>query len=409
MKYKYARIFVIIILSISLTGCFLFPPIKNDTVEWTVMVYLDADNNLESAGIDDINEMEIVGSSDDVNIVVQVDRIPYSVLATNNQGYADDVSNGDWTNTRRYYITQDFDSYIINSQLIGGDLGELNMGDPQTLVDFASWATINYPAKKYLLVIWNHGGGFRSLEYTTKDIAWDDTSGGDKITMPELEYALSDINTQIGKKIDIVGMDACLMAMTEVAYQIKDYADILVASEENEPADGWPYDTILGELAGNPFISSEQLAVDIVDEYIFSYPYNNVTQSAIDLSYIDTLAGQLSNLALAIMSDSSTTKSKYVLASVSSQYYGDWDFIDLYDFCNQLLAYSNSLDVKNIALNIQQTLNYSVIKSGYSGGSVSGSKGLSIYFPYTAYHYYYNYTNFAQDTFWDEMLSYLGY
>ena len=409
MKYKYARIFVIIILSISLTGCFLFPPIKNDTAEWTVMIYLDADNNLESAGIDDINEMEIVGSSDDVNIVVQVDRIPYSVLATNNQGYADDVSNGDWTNTRRYYITQDFDSYIINSQLIGGDLGELNMGDPQTLVDFASWATINYPAKKYLLVIWNHGGGFRSLEYTTKDIAWDDTSGGDKITMPELEYALSDINTQIGKKIDIVGMDACLMAMTEVAYQIKDYADILVASEENEPADGWPYDTILGELAGNPFISSEQLAVDIVDEYIYSYPYGNVTQSAIDLSYMDTLAGQLSNLALAIMSDSSTTKSKYVLASVSSQYYGDWDFIDLYDFCNQLLTYSNSLDVKNIALNIQQTLNYSVIKSGYSGGSVSGSKGLSIYFPYTAYHYYYNYTNFAQDTFWDEMLSYLGY
>jgi hypothetical protein len=409
MKYKYAIIFVLIILSISLTGCFLFPPIKNDTAEWTVMIYLDADNNLESAGIDDINEMEIVDSSDDVNIVVQVDRIPYSVLATNNQGYADDVSNGDWTNTRRYYITQDFDSYIINSQLIGGDLGELNMGDPQTLIDFANWAVTTYPAKKYLLVIWNHGGGFRSPAYTTKDIAWDDTSGGDKITMPELENALLAISAQMGKNIDIVGMDACLMAMMEVAYQIKDYADILVASEENEPADGWPYDTILGELVGNPLISSEQLAVDIVDEYIYSYPYGNVTQSAIDLSYMDTLAGQLSNLALAIMSDSSTTKSKYVLASVSSQYYGDWDFIDLYDFCNQLLTYSNSLDVKNIALNIQQTLNYSVIKSGYSGGSVSGSKGLSIYFPYTAYHYYYNYTNFAQDTFWDEMLSYLGY
>ncbi len=124
---------------------------------------------------------------------------------------------------------------------------------------------------------------------------------------------------------------------------------------------------------------------------------------------MDTLAGQLSNLALAIMSDSSTTKSKYVLASTSSQYYGDWDFIDLFDFCNQLLAYSNSLEVKNIASSIQQTLSYTVIKSGYNGGSVSGSKGLSIYFPYTAYHYYYNYTNFAQDTFWDEMLSYLGY
>jgi len=111
MKCKYTIIFILLILSIGLTGCFLFPPIKNDSAEWTVMVYLDADNNLESAGINDINEMEIVGSSDDVNVVVQVDRIPYSVLAANNQGYADDVSNGDWTNTRRYYIIQDFDPY----------------------------------------------------------------------------------------------------------------------------------------------------------------------------------------------------------------------------------------------------------------------------------------------------------
>jgi len=406
MKYKYAIIFVLIILLISLTGCFIFPPINN-TAEWTVMVYLDADNNLESAGIDDINEMEIVGSSSDVNVVVQVDRIPYSVLAANNEGHADDITNSNWTTTRRYYITQNFDPVQINSQL-KSDLGELNMGDPQTLIDFTSWAATNYPAKKYLLVIWNHGGGFRSLSLA-KDIAWDDTSGGDKITMPELEYALSTINTQMGKKIDIVGMDACFMAMTEVAYQIKDYADILVASEESEPFDGWPYDTILGELVGNPLMTSGQLAVDIVDEYIFSYPYGNVTQSAIDLSYMGTLTGQLSDLALTIMNDNLTPKYNYLNAANSSQYYGDIDFIDLYDFCSQLLVYSNSPGVKNIALSIQQTLNYAVIKSGYSGGSVSGSKGLSIYFPYIAYHYYYNYTNFSQDTFWDEMLSYLGY
>jgi len=360
------------------------------------MVYLAADNNLESAGINDINEMEIVGSTTDVNIVVQVDRIP---------GY--DISNSNWINTRRYYITQDFDPSQINSEF--NDLGELNMGDPQTLVNFASWAITEYPAKKYLLVIWNHGGGFRSPAYTAKDIAWDDTSGGDRITMPELEYALSTISTQMGKKIDVVGMDACLMAMTEVAYQIKDYADILVASEENEPGDGWPYDTILAQLVANPTMSSTQLATDIVDKYIYSYPSYNVTQSAIDLSYMDTLTSQLSNLALAIMVDSLTLKSKYILASVSSQYYGDPDFIDLFDFCNKVLIYSNNINVKNIALSIQQILKSAVINSDYNGGSVGGSKGLSIYFPwYYGYNGYYNYTNFAQYTFWDEMLLSLG-
>ena len=408
MKNKYAIIFFLLILSVSLTGCFLFPPI-DETAEWTVMVYLDADNNLESAGIDDINEMEMVGSTSEVNIVVQVDRVPYSVLASSNQGYADDISNGNWTTTRRYYVTQDFNPnpVLINSTL-KIDLGELNMGDPQTLVDFANWAANNYPAKKYLLVIWNHGGGFRSLNLA-KDIAWDDTSGGDKITMSELEDALSAITAQLGGKVDILGMDACFMAMTEVAYQIKDYADLLVSSEESEPNDGWPYDTILSQLTSNPSLTSVQLATNIVDDYIFAYPTTYVTQSAIDLSYMDTLADQLSNLALAIMSDSLISKSKYILASVSSQYYSDYDFIDLYDFCNKILIYSNSLEVKNIVLSIQQTLDLAVINSDYNGTKVSGSRGLSIYFPYNYYDNYYNYTNFAQDTSWNEMLLYLGY
>jgi len=407
MNYKYAIIFALIILSISLTGCFLFPPINN-TAEWTVMVYLDSDNNLESAGIDDINEMEIAGSTSEVNIVVQVDRIPYSVLAANNEGYADDISNGDWSNTRRYYITQDFDPYTINSDL-KSDLGELNMGDSQTLIDFASWAVTEYPAKKYLLVIWNHGGGFRSPAYTTKDIAWDDTSG-DKITIPELEYALSAISVQMGKKIDIVGMDACFMAMTEVAYQIKDYADILVTSEESEPNDGWPYDTILNQLVSYPTVTSNQLATNIVDSYIFSYTVSDdVTQSAIDLSYMDTLATQLSDMALAIMRDTLTPTINYINAANSSQYYSDWDFIDLYDFCNKILSYSYNVQVKNIALSIQQTLSSAVLHSGYYGYGVDKSRGLSIYFPYAEYDSYYNDTNFAQDTKWDEMLLSLGY
>jgi len=406
MENKYTIIFILIILSIALTGC-VTPPISN-LPEWTVMIYLDSDNNLESAGIDDINEMEIAGSTSEVNIVVQVDRIPYSVLADYNEGYADDISNGDWSNTRRYYITQDFDPYTINSDL-KSDLGELNMGEPDTLVDFASWAVTEYPAKKYLLVIWNHGGGFRSPAYTTKDIAWDYTSGADKITIPELEYTLSAISVQMGKKIDIVGMDACLMAMTEVAYQIKDYADILVASEESEPNDGWPYDTILNQLVSYPTVTPNQLAANIVDSYIFSYTVSNdVTQSAIDLSYMDTLATQLSDMALAIMSDTLTPTINYINAANSSQYYSDWDFIDLYDFCNKLLIYSNSTNVKNIALSIQQTLSSAVLRWGYYGYGVDKSRGLSIYFPYTDYDSYYNNTNFAQDTKWDEMLSYLG-
>lgn len=338
----------------------------------------------------------MVGSTADVNIVVQADRIP---------GY--DISNSDWTNTRRYFITQDYDPSTINSQLIS-NLGELNMGTSSTLINFANWAVSNYPAEKYLLVIWNHGGGFRSTGLA-KDIAWDDTNGGDKITMSELEYALSAISTKMGKNIDIVGMDACFMAMIEVAYQIKDNADIMVTSEETVPNDGWPYDTILAQLVANPLVNPEQFASIIVDEYIDSYVgFENVTQSAIDLSYMDTLTAQLSDLALSIMNDSLTPKANYIDASIHSQYYRDYDFIDLYSFCYKIIPYSYSSGVKSIALAIQQTLDSSILSSHYYGSGLNRSRGLSIYFPYYYYDNYYDNTDFAQDTFWDEMLSYLG-
>jgi len=406
MKNKYLIILILLIISSLLTGCFLFPP--HNLAEWTVMVYLDADNDLESFGIKDINEMELVGSTSQVNILVQIDRIPYNVLASIYQGHLDDFSNSDWTTTRRYYITKDVDPIQINSTLLA-DLGELNMGDPQTLIDFASWAITNYPAKKYLLVIWNHGGGFRDSSSPTKDLAWDYTDSRDKITMPELEDALLAISSQAGRKLDILGMDACLMAMTEVAYQVKDFAEIMVASQEKTPADGWPYDTILGELVTQPLLPKEELATQIVDKCVLSYPFYNVTFSATDLSQMDTLAGQLSDLALAVMSDYSTPHNQYIQCGEQSQYFEDRDFVDLFDLCQQLLIHSNSGPVKSIATSIQQTLNYARIKSFNNGGALKSSKGLSIYFPwYFVYSNYYNFTNFAQDTFWDEMLLHLG-
>ena len=92
--------------------------------EWTFLVYLDGDNNLEGAGIDDVNEMEMVGSTPEVNIVVQFDRI---------DGY--DTSNGDWDDTRRGIITKDSTSLIVSNLT---SIGEKNMGDPHPLAEFVA-------------------------------------------------------------------------------------------------------------------------------------------------------------------------------------------------------------------------------------------------------------------------------
>jgi len=355
--FIYILLSITLILSLIFSGCQIIPPAPNEA-KWTVMVYLAAGNDLETVGIQDINEMEMVGSTKDVNIVVQMDRIPFSALDKLGLGIYDDDSNNNWTGTRRYYINQDMNQNIINSTL-KMDLGEKNMGDPETLKDFAQWSIQNYPAQRYMLVLWNHGGGFRSPEIS-RDICWDYNFGLDRITMPQLEDALSFISGQLGKEINIIGMDACHMGMIEVAYQVKDYAQIMVASEASVPGDGWQYDAVMGSLVTNPNQNSNQFASEIVDCFYNQYSGtgSNVTLSAVDLSQMDNLADQISGLAQAVINDSSVPKNNYRNARNSSQYYTGvgFEYIDLKHFVNQLPSYTSNSSVLNYADQINQSM-----------------------------------------------------
>ena len=116
------------------------PPAK----AWTVMVYIDGDNNLEDYVVKDIEtELSALGSNAGVNVVAIADRGP---------GY--DTSRGDWQTTKVYYCTQ---GMLADAASAVADWGERNMGDPQTLRDFVTWTKANYPATNYLLAFWDHG------------------------------------------------------------------------------------------------------------------------------------------------------------------------------------------------------------------------------------------------------------
>ena len=92
--YKFVICFLILSIVIQF---FSYQPIEAvpESKKWTFLINLDADNNLEEFGIKDVNELEVVGSTDEVNFVVQFDRI---------DGY--DESNDDWTSTKRFYVTK---------------------------------------------------------------------------------------------------------------------------------------------------------------------------------------------------------------------------------------------------------------------------------------------------------------
>ncbi|MBP7212972.1 MAG: hypothetical protein KBA03_01940, partial [Anaerolineaceae bacterium] len=124
-------------------------PQSNSGKTWLVMLYQDADDEaLEQDILLDFNEAEMIGSTDQVIIVSQLDR--------HRGGYSGD---GNWSTTRRYLVTYDNDLNKIGSELIA-DLGELNMGSAETLVDFVSWAASSYPADNHVLIMSDHGMGW---------------------------------------------------------------------------------------------------------------------------------------------------------------------------------------------------------------------------------------------------------
>ncbi|MCE7989297.1 MAG: hypothetical protein DYG89_49725 [Caldilinea sp. CFX5] len=233
---------------------------------WTVLLYQDADDKvLEKDIYVDLNEAERVGSTDRVNIVAQIDRF--------RGGFAGD---GDWVSAKRFYVTKDNDLETLGSQEVA-DLGEINMADPRTLIDFVTWGVKNYPADKYVLILSDHGLGWPG--------GWNDASSaataspnrnipiaealGNAMYLMDIDKALGQIRQQSGvDKFEILGMDACLMAHLEVFTALEPHGRYAVASQETEPALGWAYTSFLGALTSNPDSSGAELSKLIVQSYI---------------------------------------------------------------------------------------------------------------------------------------------
>jgi hypothetical protein len=294
----------------------------NPQAQWLVLEYLAADNDLEGELLSDLAEMERVGSTPGVvEVLAQVDR---------SQG--NDTSKGNWHGTRRYYVTRGTNPRKISSRLLA-DLGPTNTGDPGVLESYIRFGAQRYPTRATALVLLNHGSGFYvppemqsrngiavrrrrpPIFHTTREhlreamsvnrgIAYDD-GAGDCLDNQELKRVLGTAHRVLGRKVDVVGMDACLMTMIEVAYQIRDHAQILVGSEEVEPGPGWPHAAILADLTKSPTMTGPELGAAVVQRYVESYRHGgeNATQSAIDLGQLDALVKAADALARRLLAD----------------------------------------------------------------------------------------------------------
>lgn len=360
MKRKFA-ILVCIIAILILSGCgtsiWELLGFKNNGSKppsgermWTVMVYIAASNNMESVAYFNMNQMEKVGSSSNLAIVVQ--------LMTKKASY-------------RYFIKRDSNDNIISSPPIAV-MPHLNTGDPDVLADFIKWGKENYPAKHYSLILWNHGSGWKpkSPLILTKAICFDDVSN-DALDTDEVRKALE----KAGLKFDFLGMDACLMQMVEVATEVKDWAQVVCGSQEDEPWDGWPYDAFLGALAQNISMDAVTLGETVVSAYISYYQGSRfpVTLSAISTTSIEQFASAVDALGekLASIYPSSAVDS----AINSTQTFSDESYKDIFHFAQLVSQKVPTAQAEaNAILNLKNQL---VIANGQIRRA--NAQGLSIY------------------------------
>jgi hypothetical protein len=374
--------------------------------KWTILSFIAADCNLEPYQVRNVDNMELAPTDPKTNIIVQLDRGP-------------DPSSidGGWTNCRRYEVLNDSVADKLGSKVVE-DMGATNMAKPQTLTDFIVWGVQKYPSEHVALILNDHGGGF------TGALA-DDTQGG-FMSVPELAKALKDAEAITGKKIDIVGFDACLMAETEVARELQGAADILLASEETEGGPGWTYSPMLGgknltaaldqmrlmKLDATP----EQFAkivVDVNSKHSRDIP----TFSAVDLNKMDTLATATNVLAEAIIASPDKAGIKQAIKQ-SESYGGGYnpykDIHDQYDMCEKIVNSPTITDkgLKNAAQGVIDTLKTAIIANENNGTSHKNSHGLSIFAPTTAGPsgpgYKWGDLQFAKETKWGEAMASLG-
>ena len=329
-------------------------------------------------------------------------------------------------------------------------------------IDFFTWGCTTYPADRYLAVIWNHGSGIdetdvyrggrartatstialaprkrgaaragavpaervrtalqhgykRALFSTTLDaafrsraIAYDDTAR-DFLDNLELRAVLEGVKAAVGKKVDVVGFDACLMNVVELAYEMREVVDVIVGSEELEPVDGWPYDRVLAKLAADPGMDGSALGRIVVDEFVKSYTSETVTQSALDLRRSEPLRRAVDELAGALITAINDPAEYGAVARALStaQSYDTPDFLDLFDLGERLRALVADAAVKAAAADVQQALegpNAFVVAEAHKGAKVARSHGVTIYFPRGRATLVYDRLAFVKSTRWDEFI-----
>jgi hypothetical protein len=337
---------------------------QTPAADWTFMVYIVGDNDLSNAAWKDLNEMETVGSSAKVNILAMVE---FSKTYSQYSQY--DYSQ--WAGpVYRMKVQKDSNFSDVTSLKSAENRGNIKLSDPKYITEFVRWGVEKHPAKRYALVMWDHGAGY-------KDAYID---GGGSLSLGEIVDGIRNS----GVHLDLVAFDACYMGMHEVAYAMRGFADVMVGSEDVEPGDGYPYDLFLPRLASQPAMPAADLGKAIVEEYTKDYSSGfktrSVTNSVIDLTKIESTHEKIGSLVGALHTDLPGKRSlaRTLADSPDILRFSQSENADFYTALNEIAPLGPSTGAAAGDLKTWLTTSGTIVKSEATG-SRSAARGLAIF------------------------------
>lgn len=379
-------------------------------VSWTIMIYMDGDNNLDGYAEDDFNEIELGieqalanGNSDitsKMNVILLLDL-------------------NDTGDTRLYRITNSGFSRIsgdgyFDEGLTESSTTELNMADPDTLSDFIGFSLSLPATDHYALLIWDHGMGAKGVgdfDPTVKFVCEDYNPAFDVLYLDEVQNALEDHFSK-SVKLDIIAFDACLMSTVEVAYEFKDLARFMVASMGLTQVYGWDYISFFNTMTGSldeSFLTPADMCFHMVNSYrdyiLQNYYYSGESLAAIKLSEMDELKSSIDNLAVSlyehenwphVTSDDSSSEIETARDNARHYYKSrsesrEFPYYNLYDLCTRFTAGNFSSDITRASQQLTSSLSNSLLWTfcdssllydslASTGAGVTAHQGLTILF-----------------------------
>lgn len=336
---------------------------------WTIMVYMAADSEPGLPWEDDVNEMEASGLADWMDVLVLIDPLGDSDSMLLKVSPDDDLDD-------------DIVSQVLDDQ---GEVipsgGEVDMTSPETLSDFIDYSWRNYPADRVALVLWGHSAGWHGLC----------ADGLDLMRLPELGAALGTAVTEMERVVDLVIADSCTEGVLETIFELRGLADYYVGSEIAVPAQGLPYDQVLGALAEDREMSPEEWGAEICELHRMNLLLNSwsATMAVYDLAALDPFVDDLDDLSEYIVGYAGLYRDdlEELLLSSASSDLTEW-YVDAGDMLERLVEEDLPFELRQLALGslgAYQDLvrSFSSYPSPYDDNyaDVANSTGVVIYCP----------------------------